>query len=57
MYLKTIFQSLLDDLKEGKITLRQAAEELHEANYIPYIDEEETLRRLKQYEKFCNSAL
>lgn len=35
----TILQSIKEDIYSGKITLIEAAKALHEANYIPYVDE------------------
>lgn len=38
----SILESLRADVEIGKITIREAARELHEAGWTNYIDEEKT---------------
>jgi hypothetical protein len=44
--IKNIFDSLRDDVLSGKMTLREAAEELYRSGFMNFIDEEATRRRL-----------
>lgn len=44
---KNIFDSLRDDVLSGKITLHEAAEELHESGWTNFIDEDAARRLLK----------
>lgn len=43
----TIHESLRRDVLAGILTIEQAAEEFHVAGWLPYIDEEETARRIE----------
>lgn len=45
--IKNIFASLCDDVTSGKITLKEAAEELYESGCTNFIDEEATRRLLQ----------
>ena len=45
--IKNIFDSLRDDVTSGKITLKEAAEELYESGCTNFIDEEATRRLLQ----------
>ena len=45
--IKNIFASLRDDVINGKMSLKEAAEELYESGCTNYIDEEATRRRLQ----------
>ena len=45
--IKNIFDSLRDDVLSGKITLHEAAEELHESVCTNVIDEDAARRLLK----------
>lgn len=45
--MKTILQSLKENVEGGNITLREAAIRLHEAGWTNFIDEEATRRLLK----------
>lgn len=45
--IKNIFASLRDDVTSGKITLKEAAEELYKSGWTNFIDEEYTRRRLQ----------
>lgn len=45
----SIIGSLKEDVESGKITIRQAAEELCEAGWMNYIDEAKAKRLLKVY--------
>lgn len=40
--IKNILDSLRDDVLSGKITLHEAAEELHESGWTNFIDEDAT---------------
>lgn len=44
--IKNIFDSLRDDVLSGKMTLKEAAEELYRSGCMNFIDEEATRRRL-----------
>ena len=46
MNIPSILESLRADVENGKITIRDAAEELHEAGWTNYIDEEKTMSLL-----------
>lgn len=45
--IKNILDSLRDDVLSGKITLHEAAEELHESGWTNFIDEDAARRLLK----------
>ena len=45
--IKNILDSLRDDVLSGKITLHEAAEELHENGWTNFIDEDAARRLLK----------
>lgn len=45
--MRTILQSLKENVEGGKMTLREAAIRLHEAGWTNFIDEETTRRLLK----------
>lgn len=45
--IKSIFGSLRDDVLSGRITLHEAAEELHESGCTNFIDEDAARRLLK----------
>ena len=45
--IKNILDSLRDDVLSGKITLHEAAEELHESGWTNFIDEDAACRLLK----------
>lgn len=45
--MRTILQSLKENVEGGKMTLREAAIRLHEAGWTNFIDEETTKRLLK----------
>lgn len=45
--IKNILDSLHDDVLSGKITLHEAAEELHESSWTNFIDEDAARRLLK----------
>lgn len=45
--MRTILQSLKENVEGGKMTLREAAIRLHEAGWTSFIDEETTKRLLK----------
>lgn len=47
--LKTIFKSLEEKVDSGRMTIREAAIELHKAGWTTYIDIEET-KRLINYD-------
>lgn len=51
--IKSILESLHDDVKSGKLSLQAAARELHLAGWTNYVDEEKTrqLLKLEQEEK------
>ena len=44
--IKNIVDSLRDDVLSGKMTLKEAAEELYRSGCMNFIDEEATRRRL-----------
>lgn len=43
---KSILESLRDDVQSGVLTLHQAAEELYKAGWSNFIDEDKALRLL-----------
>ena len=43
----SILETVRADVSSGKITIREAAEELHEAGWTNYVDEEKTKRLLQ----------
>lgn len=45
--MRTILQSLKENVEGGKMTLREAAIRLHKAGWTNFIDEETTKRLLK----------
>jgi hypothetical protein len=45
--LKPINEKLKDDVKAGKITIEEAARELHKAGWMNYIDVEKAKRLLE----------
>lgn len=45
--MRTILQSLKENVEGGKMALREAAIRLHEAGWTNFIDEETTKRLLK----------
>ena len=47
LLIKNILDSLRDDVLSGKITLHEAAEELHENGWTNFIDEDAARRLLK----------
>ena len=47
MIIKSILESLRDDVLNGKITIRKAAIELYRAGWCNFIDEEKAKRLLK----------
>ena len=52
--IKNILDSLRDDVLSGKITLHEAAEELHESGWTNFIDEDAACRLLKLCPKTQN---
>lgn len=44
--MKNIIQTVADDYKAGKITIRQAAERFHVAGFDNYVDERATRARI-----------
>jgi hypothetical protein len=47
MKIKNILDSLSEKVESGKITLKEAAIELHKAGWINFVDIESTKRLLK----------
>lgn len=45
--IKNVLDSLRDDVLSGKLTLHEAAEELHESGWTNFIDEAASRRLLK----------
>lgn len=47
--LPTIHESLANEVVAGKITMEEAARELHQANWTPYYDLKRTQKLLAPY--------
>ena len=44
--MKNLIQTVADDYTAGKITIRQAAERFHDAEFDNYVDEQATRARI-----------